>query len=62
MGTTVGLFLVDVLMEQLGGTLEITSDTTGTRCRVLVPSVADRSIDQGDAVFDDISHDLCGRC
>ena len=62
MGTTVGLFLVDVLMEQLGGTLEITSGSSGTRCRLLVPSVPDRSIDQGDAAFDDVSHDLCGRC
>ena len=38
MGTTVGLFLVDVLMEQLGGTFEITSGSGGTRCRVLAPS------------------------
>jgi two-component sensor histidine kinase len=38
LSATVGLFLVDVLVEQLGGTFEITSGQDGTRCRVLVPS------------------------
>jgi PAS domain S-box-containing protein len=37
MGTSVGLFLVDVLIEQLEGRLEITSDSMGTTCKVMIP-------------------------
>lgn len=38
MGTCVGLFLVDVLIEQLDGRLEITSDPRGTTCRIVIPT------------------------
>ena len=38
MGTSVGLFLVDVLIEQLEGRLEITSESSGTTCRIMIPA------------------------